>query len=309
MFDVSNPLNNQKKQNSRLKVIIGIPAFNEEKNIGSIVAQLKQKYDHVLVCDDGSSDMTSTISSSLGAIVVKHEKNLGYGAAIKTIFNEARKVEGDVLVTFDADGQHQVSEIDSVLQPISENKADIVIGSRFLGSAKDLPKYRKFGIKTITGLTNVMTGSKITDSQSGFRAYSAKVLNEISPTESGMGISTEILIKASQKGLRITEVPITISYENSSPSQEPISHGTSVILSTLKHMAIERPLLYYGVTGLCFLALGLFFGAWAIQIYSEERVIMTNIALIGIGGVILGTILLITATILYSIVSVVRERR
>jgi glycosyltransferase involved in cell wall biosynthesis len=292
-----------------LKVIIGIPAFNEEKNIGSIVAKLKNKYDHVLVCDDGSSDMTATIASSLGAYVVKHEKNLGYGAAIKTIFNEARKIDGDVLVTFDADGQHQISEIDSVLQPISEDKADIVIGSRFLGKTTDLPKYRKIGIKTITGLTNITTGSKITDSQSGFRAYSKKALQEIVPTESGMGLSTEILIKASKKQMRITEVPITITYEGNTHSQEPISHGTTVIMSTIKHIALERPLLYYGVTGLCFLAVGLIFGAWTLQIYSEERVVMTNMALVGIGGVILGTVLLISGTILYSIVSVVREKR
>ena len=292
-----------------MKVIIGIPAFNEEKNIGPIVAKLKKKYDQVIVCDDGSSDMTETIASSLGAHVVKHNKNLGYGSAIKTIFNEARKLEGDVLVTFDADGQHQILEIDSVLQPIFENKADIVIGSRFLGETKDLPRYRKIGIKTITGLTNVMTGSKITDSQSGFRAYSKKVLKEISPTESGMGISTEILIKASKKEMRIVEVPITISYEGSTHSQEPISHGTSVIMSTIKHVAIERPLLYYGVSGICFLIVGLIFGAWTLQIYSEERQVITNIALVGIGGVILGTILLISGTILYSIVNVVREKR
>ena len=292
-----------------MKVIIGIPAFNEEKNIGPIVAKLMKKYDQVIVCDDGSSDMTGVIASSLGAYVIKHEKNLGYGSTIKTIFNEAGKIEGDVLVTFDADGQHQISEIDSVLQPIFENKADIVIGSRFLGETKDLPRYRKIGIKIITGLTNVMTGSKITDSQSGFRAYSKKVLEEISPTESGMGISTEILIKASKKEMRIVEVPITVSYENNIHSQEPISHGTSVIMSTIKHVAIERPLLYYGVSGICFLIVGLIFGAWTLQIYSEERQVITNIALVGIGGVILGTILLISGTILYSIVNVVREKR
>ncbi len=292
-----------------MKIIIGIPAFNEEKNIGPIVAKLKKKYDQVIVCDDGSSDMTETIASSLGALVVKHETNLGYGSAIKTIFNEAGKLEGDVLVTFDADGQHQISEIDSVLQPFFENKADVVIGSRFLGETKDLPKYRKIGIKTITGLTNMMTGSKISDSQSGFRAYSKKVLKEISPTESGMGISTEILIKASKKEMRIVEVPITISYEGNTHSQEPISHGTSVIMSTIKHVAIERPLLYYGVTGLSFLIVGLVFGAWTLQIYSEQQQVITNIALVGIGGVILGTILLISGTILYSIVSVVREKR
>lgn len=288
---------------------MGIPAFNEEKTIGAIVAKLKEKYDYVLICDDGSSDMTQTIASSLGAIVVKHPKNLGYGAAIKTIFNEARKIDGDVLVTFDADGQHQISDIDLVLKPISEHKADIVIGSRFLENTKDIPKYRKFGIKTITSLTNAVTGSNLSDAQSGFRAYSKNVINEIFPTESGMGISTEILIKSSKKQMKIIEVPITISYENNSHSQEPISHGTSVIFSTIKYVAIERPLLYYGVTGLCFLIVGLFFGAWTIQIYSEERVVMTNIALVGIGGVILGTILLITGTILYSIISVIRENR
>jgi glycosyltransferase involved in cell wall biosynthesis len=292
-----------------LKIIIGIPAFNEEKNIGAIVAKLKKKYDQVIVCDDGSSDMTQIIASSLGAIVVKHPKNLGYGAAIKTIFNEAKKIDGDILVTFDADGQHQISEIDSVLKPLSENKADIVIGSRFLGSTKDLPKYRKIGIKAITSLTNTVTGSNLSDTQSGFRAYSKKVLNEIFPTESGMGISTEILIKSLKKQMTILEVPITISYDNNSHSQAPISHGASVIMSTIKHVAIERPLLYYGVTGLCFLIVGLIFGAWTIQIYSEQKQVITNIALVGIGGVILGTILLITGTILYSIVNVVREKR
>ena len=292
-----------------MKIIIGIPAFNEEKNIGSIVAKLKKKYDQVIVCDDGSSDMTQIIASSLGAIVVKHPKNLGYGATIKTIFNEAKKIDGDILVTFDADGQHQISEIDSVLKPLSENKADIVIGSRFLGSTKDLPKYRKIGIKAITSLTNTVTGSNLSDTQSGFRAYSKKVLNEIFPTESGMGISTEILIKSLKKQMTILEVPITISYDNNSHSQAPISHGASVIMSTIKHVAIERPLLYYGVTGLCFLIVGLIFGAWTIQIYSEQKQVITNIALVGIGGVILGTILLITGTILYSIVNVVREKR
>ena len=292
-----------------MKVIIGIPAFNEEKNIAAIVIKLKKKYDHVLVCDDGSSDMTHDIASSLGAIVVKHPTNLGYGAAIKTIFNEARKIDGDILITFDADGQHKISEIDSVLKPISENKADIVIGSRFLGKTKEIPKYRKIGIKMITGLTNTLTGSEITDAQSGFRAYSKKVLNEISPTESGMGISTEILIKSSKKQMRISEVPITISYEDNTPSQEPISHGTSVVFSTIKHVAIERPLLYYGVTGLCFIITGLIFGGWTIQIFSEQEVLAPGIALIGIGGVILGTILLITATILFSIINVIREKR
>ena len=292
-----------------MKIAIGIPAFNEENNIGPIITNLKKKYDHILVCDDGSSDSTADIASKMGAHVVKHSKNLGYGSAIKTIFNEAKKIDCNILVTFDADGQHQISEIDDMLKPIMENIADIVIGSRFLGKTEHLPKYRKFGIKTITGLTNVMTGSNISDSQSGFRSYSQKVLQEISPIESGMGISTEILIKATKKKMRITEIPITISYENNTHSKEPISHGTSVIISTVKHVVIERPLLYYGISGLFFLGIGLIFGMWALQIYSEQQVFMTNVALIGICGVILGTILLISGTILFSIANLIRENK
>ena len=292
-----------------MKIIIGIPAFNEEKNIGPIIQSLKKMYDDVLVCDDGSSDSTSSIALEMGAIVVKHPTNQGYGSAIKTIFNEAKKINCDILVTFDADGQHQISEIDDILKPIIQNTADIVIGSRFLGKTKNLPKYRKFGIKTITGLTNVMTGSNISDSQSGFRSYSQKILKEISPTESGMGISTEILIKAVKNKMRITEIPITISYKNNIHSKEPISHGASVIISTVKHVAIEKPLLYYGVTGLFFLGIGLIFGIWALQVYSEQQVFMTNVALIGICGIILGTILLISGTILFSIANLIRENK
>lgn len=291
-----------------LKIVIGIPAYNEEKNIGAIILKLKQKYDEIIVCDDGSTDMTSSISSALGAVVIQHKKNCGYGTAIRTIFEKFKKMDGDILVTFDADGQHQISEIDSIVEPLLENKAEITIGSRFLGKTIDLPKYRKIGIKTITGLTNVIAGSKISDSQSGFRAYSKKVIDEISLVESGMGISTEILIKSLKKNMRIVEVPITVIYSDTTHSQEPISHGTSVIMSMIKHVAIERPLLYYGVTGLIFLLLGLVFGAWTLQIYSEEQVVMTNIALIGISGVIMGTILLISATILYSIVNVIKEQ-
>ena len=291
------------------KIAIGLPAFNEEKNIASIILQLKKKYELIIVCDDGSSDLTAAIAEKMGALVVKHEKNLGYGGAIRSLFSKACELECDIFVTFDSDGQHVVSEIENIIEPIQKNEADIVIGSRFLGSTKDLPKYRKIGIKTITGLTNTLTGANITDAQSGFRAYSKKVLNEISPTESGMGISTEILIKSSKKQMRISEIPITINYEDNTHSQEPISHGTSVVFSTVKHVAIERPLLYYGVTGLCFIIIGLVFGGWTIQMYSETGSVITNIALVGIGGVILGTILLITATILYSIANVIGEKK
>ena len=288
---------------------IGLPAFNEEKNIASIIIKLKQITETIIVCDDGSTDLTSKIAADLGAITIVHQKNMGYGAAITSLFSKAREIGVDALVTFDADGQHRIEDIKLVLEPIIKNEADIVIGSRFLSHNSKIPEYRKIGIKTITGFTNATTGSKITDAQSGFRAYNRKVLENIIPSDQGMGVSTEILIKASKNKLRVVEAPITILYGDDTSTHNPIVHGSSVILSTLKYVAIERPLTFYGIPGAIFLIVGLSFGVWAVQAFTEDGKLITNIALIGIGGIILGTILLITAIILYSMVSVVRERK
>ena len=292
-----------------MKIVIGIPAFNEEKNIAGLLIKLKKISQNIIVCDDGSIDLTGKIAENLGAIVIKHEKNLGYGSAIKSIFLKAHEVNADILVTFDADGQHRIEDINTILQPIKEKSADIVIGSRFLNNSQEMPKYRKIGIQTITKLTNITGGTKITDSQSGFRAYSKKILENIKPTESGMGISTEILIKTQKAGYEITEVPITVLYEGNTSTHNPISHGTSVIFSTLKYVAIERPLTFYGIPGFIFLCVGIIFSIWTLQIYNEQKELVTNIILIGGGGIILGTIFMITATILHSIISVVREKK
>ena len=290
-----------------MKIVIGIPAYNEEKNIASLLIKLKKISQTIIVCNDGSTDLTGKIAKELGATVIEHEKNSGYGSAIKSIFLKAHEIDADVLVTFDADGQHRIEDINVILEPIKNNIADIVIGSRFLNNNQEIPKYREIGIKAITKLTNVTGGTKITDSQSGFRAYNKRILDKIIPQESGMGISTEILIKAQKAGFKITEVPITILYEGDTSTHNPISHGSSVILSTLKYVAIDRPLVFYGIPGIIFLLVGLAFGVWAIQIYSEEGQLITNIALIGVSGAIMGTILIQTATILYSIVSVVKH--
>ena len=293
-----------------MKVTIGIPAFNEEKNIAKIIMNLKKITDSIIVCDDGSSDMTSEISSELGATVVKHKKNLGYGAAIKTIFEKSKDLQSDILVTFDADGQHRIEDIQIVTEPIIKEKVDVVIGSRFLDmKSEDMPNYRKVGIKLITKVTNLSIKEKLTDSQSGFRAYSKRALEKISLTDEGMGISTEILIKASKLDLGIAEVPIVVNYNGNTSTHDPVSHGTSVILSTIKFTSIHNPLKFYGIPGIIFLCIGLGFIAWTIQVYALEQEIITNISLIGIGCIVLGTVLLMTAVILFSIVTVVSEKK
>lgn len=292
-----------------MEIVIGLPAYNEEKNIASIVLTLKELDYSVIVCNDGSSDQTGKIAEKMGAIVVNHQKNKGYGAAIKSLFDKAKEMDSDILITFDADGQHNVSEIKNVLTPLISKKADIVIGSRFLGEGEGkIPKYRKFGIKAITKISSLSQNFDIKDSQSGFRGYNKKALNEINPTEDGMGISTEILIKASKKDLKIIEVPIIISYEGNTSTHNPASHGISVMLSTMKFTAIEHPLKFYGIPGIIFLVVGLFFIVWTLQEFTVSRRIITNLALIATASTILGTMFLMTATILYSVISLVRER-
>ena len=291
-----------------MKVIVGIPAFNEEKKIGDIIKKLKEKYEYVLVCDDGSSDTTATIASSMGADVIKHEKNQGYGSAIKTIFNEAKKIDGDILVTFDADGQHRVEDVERILEPIIDKDADVVIGSRFLQEESEIPNYRKVGIKIITKVTNASLKDSLTDSQSGFRAYSKSVLNNITPSEFGMGISTEILIKASKNNLRITEVPIKVLYGPNTSTHNPIKHGTSVLISTIKYTSIERPLYFYGIPSIVFLIVGCVFSYFSIQFYSEVGRLNTNLIFIAGGTILIGIILLISAILLFTLVSEVREK-
>ena len=293
-----------------MKITIGIPAYNEEKNIAGIISKLKKYTDSIIVCDDGSSDLTGDISEQLGAIVIKHSKNRGYGAAINSLFLKAKELESDVFLTLDADGQHRVEDIPIVTDPIIKNEVDLVIGSRFLDTkSEEMPNYRKVGIKIITKITNLSIKEKLTDSQSGFRSYSRKALQEITPTDDGMGVSTEILIKASNLELKVAEVPIKVNYNGDTSTHDPVSHGTSVILSTIKFTSIHNPLKFYGIPAIIFLIIGLSFVAWTVQIYAESQQIITNVSLIGIGCVIIGTVFLMTAVILFSIVTVVNDKK
>ena len=294
----------------KMKITIGIPAYNEEKNIAGIITRLKQYTDDIIVCDDGSNDLTKKIAEGLGATVISHETNKGYGAAINSLFLKAKELETEVLVTFDADGQHRIEDIPTVTKPIINNEAELVIGSRFLNTKSDeMPNYRKVGIKIITKVTNLSIKEDLTDSQSGFRAYSIKALEEITPSDDGMGVSTEILIKANNIGLKIAEVPFKVRYDGDTSTHDPVSHGTSVILSTIKFISIHNPLKFYGIPGIIFLCIGLGFIGWTIQIYSTHQEIITNVSLIGIGCIVLGAVLLMTSVILFSIVTVVKEKR
>jgi glycosyltransferase involved in cell wall biosynthesis len=224
-------------KNSKSNIIACIPAFNEERRIGEIVLKSLQYVDKVIVCDDGSSDSTSKIAEKYGAIIIKHKKNIGYGSAIKSLINVALQLEADVIVTLDADGQHEPDEIPRLIKKLFNDNADIVIGSRFNNNNDyGVPRYRKIGIAFITRLVNLILTSqlKITDAQSGFRAYNKRVLKSIELNENGMGVSTEILLKANKIDMKIVEVPIHVTYDQYSSTHNPITHGVNVVLSILK---------------------------------------------------------------------------
>jgi glycosyltransferase involved in cell wall biosynthesis len=293
-------------------VVACIPAYNEEARIAKVIIETMAHVDQVLVCNDGSQDATAKIAEKLGAVVVSHERNYGYGAAIRSLFEKAREMQADIVITLDADGQHNPSDIPSLIQPIVDNQADIVIGSRFLpyeGGTDQTSSYRRFGINTITKISNAVSQSKLTDSQSGFRAYRKGAMNVIEVTEQGMGASTEIIFKAHIHNLKVVEVPITVTYGENTSKQNSVYHGFDVVISTLKFVSIDHPLRFYGIPGVVSLILSGFFIAWALQIYSAEGRLVTNIALLGIGFLIIGIVLMTTSVILYVVINVVRETR
>ena len=288
-------------------VITCIPAYNVERSIAGVVVRAKKYADRVVVCDDGSVDLTGAIAEGLGAVVIRHERNRGYGASLRSLFAEALRLGADVVVTLDGDGQHDPAEIPKLVGGLGEGDVDLVIGSRFVdGGRSDAPGWRNVGIKIITGLAS--NGLKVTDAQSGFRAYSRGALESLALSEDGMGVSTEILLKAGENGLRIAEVPVRISYGKGSSVHNPVVHGLDVILSTVKHLSIMRPLLFYGGPGLLSLVVALFFWVWTFEIFRVSGTINTNIILIAMAATTVGLMLMTTATLLWVLISVVKEK-
>jgi glycosyltransferase involved in cell wall biosynthesis len=293
-----------------MDITIGIPAYNEEKNISGIIKKLQKITNKIIICDDGSSDSTAKIAKEMGALVIQHETNLGYGSAIRSIFLKAREDKSEFLITLDSDGQHRIEDIPAILAPLKTGKADLVIGSRFLNNdGKNVPSYRKAGIKILTKLANTSLEQNITDSQSGFRGYSNQVIQNITPSESGMGVSNEILIKASKQGLKIVEVPIIILYDGDTSTHNPISHGSSVLMSTLKFISIEHPLKFYGIPGFVFLLIGIGFLIFTVNLFTETRQILLSSAIIGVGSTIFGIILIQSSILLYAMVKLMRNKK
>ena len=281
-----------------------IPAFNEEKPIVDVIKKSLKYVDQVIVCDDGSSDLTAEQAKIAGAVVIKHEKNMGKGHAMKSLFKYAKDIDADVIVTIDGDGQFLPEQIGTLLQPILENSYDVVIGNRF-SDDKEMPSYRKIGNKMLDRITKLAAELPFSDTQSGFRSYSKKAIQSINFSTNGFGVDSEILIDAVDKGLKITETDVTVLYDTGlkTSTKDPVTHTMGVVASLLESIAIHHPLKYLGIPGMILLLIGLGFATYSISIFNETGNFSLPSILITMSSLIIGLILLLMSVVLYSISS------
>ena len=285
------------------KIVAGLPMYNEEETIGSVVTQVKRYVDSVICVDDGSSDSSAKIAEACGALVHRHRVNRGYGGALKSLFAKARELEADCLIILDSDGQHLPSDIPKLLEPIGNGEADFVIGSRFVdgGGSEDMPAYRRLGIKVITAASNLSSDLEIQDTQSGFRAFSKLAIERLRFDSEGMELSLEMLEDAHEKKLKITEVPTVIRYDVPKGSNfTALSHGFTVLAWAMLSLSQKKPLLVLGLPGFGLFAAGAAMALNAVNGISDSVDALVGPGLTAIWIGVLGLAMMATGLVLQS---------
>jgi glycosyltransferase involved in cell wall biosynthesis len=284
-------------------IVAGMPMYNEEETIGTVVTLALKHADAVICVDDGSSDSSARIAEACGATVIRHRVNRGYGGALKSLFIKAIEMNATALVVLDSDGQHEAADIPQLLKPILDKQADFVIGSRFIdgGGGTDMPAYRRLGIKVITAASNLSRDISIKDTQSGFRAFSAHALEVLRFDCEGMELSLEMLEDAHEKQLKISEVPTVVRYDVPKGSNfTAVSHGFTVLSWALVSLSHKKPLLVLGIPGLGLFATGTAMGLNLAQNVTGQidGYIGTGLSAVWIG--VLGLSLMATGLVLQS---------
>jgi glycosyltransferase involved in cell wall biosynthesis len=292
------------------RIIVCIPAHNESNAIGEIVRKARNYATEIIVYDDGSTDNTYDIAMAAGADnIIRSPVNNGYGVAIRSLFQAAREKNADIMVTIDSDGQHYPEQIPDLIKPIIEEGIDMVIGSRFLSpnDTRRVPRYRSLGIRTITKLAQSASYNNITDSQNGFRAYSRNALLKLTLFENGMPVSSEILLNAKQKNLTVKEVPITVRYDiGEKSSQNPLFHGAGLVSALIQFISLHHPLASYGIPGIVLLIVAAIFANIALDLISKNGYVSTNLVMASVGSGVIGAVLLVTSTILYTLTALLK---
>jgi len=297
-------------KSDRPRIIAGLPIYNEEETIGTVVTKVLDYVDQVICVDDGSSDSSARIAESCGAIVHRHRINRGYGGALKSIFAKAKEMDADVLIILDSDGQHLPEDIPKLLKPILSGKADFTIGSRFIdgGGDEDMPAYRRLGIKVISAASNLSSDLDIKDTQSGFRAFSKLAIERLRFNSEGMELSLEMLEDAHEKDLVIEEVPTVIRYDVPKGSNyTAISHGFTVLTWAMLSLSQKKPLLVLGIPGMGLFAAGTAMAMNAVGDFttSVDSLIGPGLTAVWIG--VLGLSLMATGLVLQSARNFIRH--
>jgi glycosyltransferase involved in cell wall biosynthesis len=279
-----------------------MPAYNEERSVAKIVLGCRKYVDKVVVVDDGSVDATSEIAEALGAYVVRHDLNRGYGAALRSCFEAARELDADSMVIIDSDGQHDPAEIPKLLKPI-ENGIDLVIGSRFCnGNGKNVPTYRKIGMKVLDAATNAAGGINVSDSQSGFRAYGRNAINKIMIDGNGMSAGSEILLQAKDNKFKVEEIEIKCRYDVERASTEnPVGHGVRVLVNLLRDIELRKPLYYFTVPGVILATTGTSIGLELLRTFYQGGSLSFGPTLLMIILTLVGSFMAFSGIILHSI--------
>lgn len=276
-----------------MRVLGAIPCLNEEVAIGSVVLRARRHVAEVLVVDDGSADQTSEVARLAGATVIRHEANRGKGGAYATLWRYAKENGFDALVVLDGDGQHDADEIPLLLARLEQGD-DVVIGARW-GETTGMPRWRRMGKRVLDYATALGTEhhsmkARVTDSQSGFRAYSRKALASVVPKLEGFGVESQLLMDADAGSLRIGETRIHCRYDVDGSTMGSVTHAGNVINDILTQVGIRRPLMFMAFPGTVALLVGVLSGVYAVYTYETTMVF-------AIGWVLLA-MLLITVGVL-----------
>ncbi len=196
----------------RASTFVVVPAYNEEATLGPVVRDLKRGWPRVVVIDDGSLDATAEAAAEAGAEVLRHAVNRGQGAALQTGFSYSLAAGAEIVVTFDADGQHPTDELERLVEPVASGRVEVALGSRFLDTRSDVPAARRLLLKAAVLFTRVVSGLRITDTHNGLRALSRAAVERLELRADRMAHASEILDQIAALDLAYAEVPVRVRY-------------------------------------------------------------------------------------------------